>query len=99
STPDVEGQLSRSSDGRFLTLAGYNTASGSSTSASYQGVIARVDSAGTVAFTTTGSSAFSPASGTWIQGPTSNDGSRFWVAGANASGTTTPGSSSSINWS
>jgi hypothetical protein len=98
SIPDLEGHLSRSSDGRFLTLAGYSTASGSSTSASYQGVIARVDSSGTVDFTTTGSSTFSPASSTWIQGATSNDGSRFWVAGGNALGTTTPGSSSAINW-
>jgi hypothetical protein len=98
-TPDVEGHLSRSSDGRFLTLAGYNTPSGSSTNGLFQGVIARVDSSGNVDFTTTGSSTFSPFSSTWIQGATSNDGSRFWVAEANAFGTVTPGSSSAINWS
>jgi hypothetical protein len=90
-----EGYLSRSGNGRFLTLGGYNAASGSTTSANYTGVIARVDSSGAVSFTNP-SDTFNPNSGPQIQGVTSNDGTRFWVASDIAVSTTTAGSSGAL---
>lgn len=49
----VEGQLSRSSDGKYLILAGYAAAPGSkdissSSSATYNRVVGRIDAAGTI---------------------------------------------------
>jgi hypothetical protein len=95
SAVNTEGYLSRSDNRGFLTLGGYNTPSGSAANATYTGVIARVDSAGTVSFTTP-SDTFSPFNGPALNGVTSNDGTRFWVATDIAVGTTTAGSSAAL---
>jgi hypothetical protein len=77
-----EGSLSLSSDGRFLTLAGYATPPGLdsvATNAAVNRVAGRISAAGVVDTTTLlGSAAFTGAA---VRGATSADGSGFWVAG------------------
>ncbi|WP_424188191.1 ExeM/NucH family extracellular endonuclease [Actinokineospora sp. G85] len=78
-----EGALSLSQDGRYLTLAGYDTDPGtasvaSSTTASVNRVLARVDGEGGVDTTTAVTDAFS---GNNVRSATSADGTGFWAAG------------------
>lgn len=86
----VEGQLSRSSDGRYLILAGYAAAPGAkdistSSSATYNRVIGRIDAAGNIN-TATASTAFTAAA---VRGATSSDGSMLWVSSDSGIGYTT----------
>ena len=82
-----EGQLTRSADGRYLTLGGYDAAVGTASvgSSSTGGatpvlrVVARVGFNGVVDTTTT-TTAFS---GNQIRGVVSNDGGQFWATGGN----------------
>ncbi|MBL9007198.1 MAG: hypothetical protein JNJ46_23275 [Myxococcales bacterium] len=78
-----EGSLSRSADGRYLLLAGYDAAPGtaavaSTSSATVNRVIARVDASGGVD-TSTAADFFS---GNAIRSATSTDGRSLWAAGA-----------------
>ncbi len=80
-----DGMLALSGDGHFVTLAAYDAAVGttkiaSSTSATNNRVVARIDAAGNVNTTTTLSNAFS---GNNVRAAVTNDGSRFWLTGAN----------------
>jgi hypothetical protein len=85
-----EGGLTRSADGRYLVLQGYDadpgTASIAGTSATaVQRVIGRVDWNGNVDTTTgLGTTAYS---GNNIRGSASSDGSQFWAAGTSSSAT------------
>lgn len=76
----VEGQLSRSSDGKYLILAGYAAAPGSkdissSSSATYNRVVGRIDAAGTIN-TATASTGFTASA---VRGATSHDGTGLWI--------------------
>jgi predicted extracellular nuclease len=80
-----EGALTQSQDGRYLTLAGYDADAGTAavaslTTASVSRVVARVDGSGGVDTSTAVSDAFS---GNNVRGAATDDGSKFWVAGAN----------------
>ncbi|GAA2977402.1 hypothetical protein LV75_003909 [Actinokineospora diospyrosa] len=80
-----EGALARSADGRYLTLAGYDADPGlasvaSTNSAAVNRVVGRVDGSGTVDTTTTVTDTFSANN---VRGAATDDGSRFWVVGAN----------------
>ncbi|GLZ39725.1 hypothetical protein Acsp05_33490 [Actinokineospora sp. NBRC 105648] len=80
-----EGALTRSADGRYLTLAGYDADPGTAgvagtTSAAVNRVVARVDGQGTVDASTTITDTFSANN---VRGAATDDGSRFWVVGAN----------------
>jgi hypothetical protein len=77
-----------SSDGNYLTLAGYDAAPGTasvsaSASSMVNRIVARVDAAGNVDTTTRLNGAFDTAS---VTGAASVDGSAFWVSGNGASG-------------
>jgi hypothetical protein len=81
-----EGGLSLSSDGRYLTLIGYDSAVGSASStmfpASTNRVIARIDSAGNIDTTTVlANGEYSGTAGTNVRGVVSADGSSYYVAG------------------
>jgi hypothetical protein len=87
--------LSRSSDGRFLTLAGYDatlTARGVANTAStaVNRVVARVDGNGIVETTTTLTNAFT---GDNFRSAVTDDGSRFWLGG-----TSTPSGSGGVRF-
>ncbi|WP_018681814.1 ExeM/NucH family extracellular endonuclease [Actinokineospora enzanensis] len=80
-----EGALARSADGRYLTLAGYDADPGTAsvagtTAAAVNRVVARVDGNGTVDSSTAISDTFSANN---VRGAVTDDGSRFWVVGAN----------------
>ncbi|WP_253841975.1 ExeM/NucH family extracellular endonuclease [Actinokineospora globicatena] len=80
-----EGALARSADGRYLTIAGYDADPGTAsvagtTSAAVNRVVARVDGSGAVDTTTTVTDTFSANN---VRGAVTDDGSRFWVVGAN----------------
>lgn len=80
-----EGALRRSTDGRFLTLAGYATPPGtasvvSTTSASVNRVVARVAGDGSVDTTSSISNLYSANN---IRGAVTTDGSGFWTTGPN----------------
>jgi predicted extracellular nuclease len=80
-----EGGLSLSADGHFLSLAGYDADPGtasiaSTTTPATPRVVARVDGGGTVDTTTSVSDTFS---GNNVRGAVTDDGTRFWVVGAN----------------
>jgi hypothetical protein len=88
-----EGGLSRSADGRFVTLAGYAATTGVANIATTLNVVvatatnrvvARLDATGTVDASTLLFNAFS---GSNVRAATSVDGSSFWVSGT-SSGTT-----------
>ncbi len=88
-TSTAEGGLSRSADGRYLTLAGYAAAPGtasvkSTTTASTNRVVARIDATGAYDTSSRLTSAFS---GDSVRGATSSDGTGLWVSGT-SSGTT-----------
>jgi predicted extracellular nuclease len=76
-----EGALELSADGRFVTLAGYAAAVGTSSvvGTSVPRVVGRVDSSGAVNTSTALTDAYG---GNNIRGAVSDDGSRFWIAGA-----------------
>ncbi|GAB3895569.1 hypothetical protein GCM10029964_075660 [Kibdelosporangium lantanae] len=77
-----EGALVQSADGRYLTLAGYDADPGTAgvASGTASRVVARVDGSGTVDTSTAVTDAFS---GNNVRGAVTDDGSRFWVVGAN----------------
>lgn len=82
-TATSEGLLTRSTNGKYLVLTGYNAALGTSglsgtTSATVNRVIGRVDAAGVIDTTTALTDA---ASGNNVRSAASVDGSAFWVAG------------------
>ncbi len=82
-----EGGLSLSSDGRFVTLAGYAAPPGtanvaSSSAATINRVVGRVDAAGNIDTTTRLNNAFSGAN---VRAATTTNGSAFWITGAAAS--------------
>jgi hypothetical protein len=84
-----EGALRLSTNGRYLTLAGYGAAPGmaaiaASTSAVVPRVVARVDGNGVVDTTTRFTD--TSYSGNNIRGAVSDDGTRFWTAGTAAAG-------------
>ena len=72
------GGLTRSADGRYLSIAGYTTAVGGSAAASDARDVARINAVGTVDTSTTLGTAFTTQN---IRGAVTNDGSAFYVAG------------------
>ncbi|WP_436521258.1 DUF3616 domain-containing protein [Actinoplanes sp. HUAS TT8] len=74
------GALARSSDGRYVTLAGYSAVPGAAT-ASAPRVVARVDAAGSVDTSTTLGTSFTQEK---VRGAVTADGTRFWVTGHGA---------------
>jgi 2',3'-cyclic-nucleotide 2'-phosphodiesterase (5'-nucleotidase family) len=87
----AEGSLRRSTDGRYLTLAGYAAANLATTTGASR-VVGRVDVNGNID-TTTVVSGHSTAS---IRGAVTTDGSAFWVSGSvNGAQYVTLGSSTS----
>lgn len=87
-TASSEGDLSLSTDGRYLVLVGYNAnvAKASVSSGSDEAVIGRVDAAGTVN-TLTSLTRTKAYPGGSIRSACSVDGSAFWTAGAGNSTT------------
>src|SRR6476469_2753062 len=88
-TSTAEGQLTRSVDGRFLILAGYDAATGTAditntTATATNRVVGRVAADGTINTSTTINDAFGGTSTTTgsIRGAASVDGSSFWAAGS-----------------
>lgn len=86
----VEGQLSRSENGRYLIIAGYAANPGASNistsaSATYNRVVGRIDAAGNIN-TATASTAFS---GSAVRGATSTDGTNLWISSDAGIGITT----------
>jgi hypothetical protein len=87
-TKKGEGGLVVSSDGNYLTLAGYDAAPGTASVAAtatsaVNRIVARIDAVGNVDTTTRLNSAFDTAS---VGGAVSVDGSAFWVSGDGATG-------------
>src|ERR1043165_7760453 len=81
-TATSEGELTLSTDGRYLTAAGYDAAPGTSVTSSSSGtinrVIARVDAAGGVDTTTALNDA---STGSNPRGAVSTDGTNIWMDG------------------
>jgi uncharacterized protein len=80
-----EGLLTRSADGRYLLLGGYDAAPGTATiaattAAAVARVVARVDAAGAIDTTTTLGTAFSTGN---IRGVASTNGTDIWAVGSN----------------
>jgi hypothetical protein len=78
-----EGALTRSVDGQYLVIAGYNAAPGTagvagSASASVARVVGRIDAGGNIDTTTALTDAFT---GNNIRSATTIDGTSFWIAG------------------
>jgi hypothetical protein len=89
----VEGQLSRSADGRYLLIAGYAANPGvnnisTSSSTTYNRVVGRIDAAGNIN-TSTASAAYN---GQAVRGATSTDGNAIWISSDAGIGYTTLGS-------
>ncbi|MBL8680082.1 MAG: hypothetical protein JNK05_12985 [Myxococcales bacterium] len=87
-TATSEGALLRSTDGRFVTFAGYGTAPGlasvaSSASTMVPRVVARVAGAGTVDTRTTLGTAYT---GNNVRSAFTTDGSAFWIGGTGSPG-------------
>jgi hypothetical protein len=87
-TSKLEGGLVVSSNGNYVTLAGYDAAPGTaaisaSESSKVNRIVARVDAAGNIDTTTRLDSAFDTAS---VSGAVTVDGSAFWVSGNGAGG-------------
>ena len=83
-TATSEGLLTRSADGRYLVLTGYDASVGTATpntasSLTINRVIGRVDGNGTVDTSTTLGTAFNGGN---VRGATSLDGSSFWAVGS-----------------
>ncbi|APR79055.1 Xanthine/uracil/thiamine/ascorbate permease family protein [Minicystis rosea] len=88
-TATSEGGLSRSANGKYVTLAGYASAPGVASikgkpSATVNRVVARVDASYAIDTSTRLDSAFNTDN---VRGATSNDGSAFWVSGTGAGNT------------
>jgi hypothetical protein len=86
-TVTSEGSLKLSEDGNWLTLGGYASGVGipsvsSSSAASVNRVVARIDTHGAVDTTTTLGGAFS---GSNIRGAVSSDGTNIWASGTSSS--------------
>jgi hypothetical protein len=82
-TSASEGGLTRSVNGRYLSMGGYAAAAGvavvgSSSSATVSRVVARIDGAGTIDATTRFLQAFDGSS---IRGAVTADGAEFWASG------------------
>jgi hypothetical protein len=82
-TAATEGVLTASGDGKYVVLAGYAAAPGTAaisttTSATVNRVVGRVDVGGTVDTSTRMTNAFS---GDSVRGACSNDGTAFWTTG------------------
>ncbi len=80
--------LAVSSDGNYVTLAGYDAAPGTASvsateSSAINRIVARVDAAGNVDTTTRLNSAFTASS---VGGAVTVDGSTFWVSGSGTTG-------------
>ncbi len=78
-----EARLTRSVDGQYLVIAGYNAAPGTagvagSASASVARVVGRIDAGGNIDTTTALTDAFT---GNNIRSATTIDGTSFWIAG------------------
>ncbi len=89
----VEGQLSRSSNGKYLVVAGYAANPGTvnvstSVSMTINRVIGRIDAAGAINTAT----AFNAFSGSAVRGAASTDGTMLWVSSDLGIGYTTLGS-------
>lgn len=89
----VEGQLSRSANGKYLVVAGYAANPGTvnistSVSATYNRVIGRIDAAGAINTAT----AFDAFNGSGVRGAASTDGTMLWVSSDLGIGYTTLGS-------
>jgi VCBS repeat-containing protein len=87
-TATSEGLLTRSIDGQFLTLTGYNAAVGtasitSSASGTVNRVIGRVDNAGTIDTTTALGDAISGGN---PRSAVSTNGSDIWISGTSSGG-------------
>lgn len=85
SSATSEGFLTRSADGNYLTLGGYNAAPGTASitgtaSAAVNRVMGRVDANGAYDTSTAFSDAFSAAS---IRSVVSDNGTNFWATGGN----------------
>jgi len=83
-----EGALTRSVDGRYLVLTGYNADAGTvqvvgTSSSNVYRVVGRIDALGTVDTTTAMNDAYSANN---IRSATTVDGSGFWVAGSGGAG-------------
>ncbi|OJV89505.1 MAG: hypothetical protein BGO39_36680 [Chloroflexi bacterium 54-19] len=78
-----EGALTRSADGKYLSLVGYDAAPGtasvvSTASATTNRIVARVDGSGNIDTSTRISDAYT---GNNIRAAVTDDGSRFWTTG------------------
>ncbi len=87
-TATSEGSLTRSANGRFVTLAGYAAVPGTATVATSAAdvvprVVARVGADGSIDTSTTLGGTFSANN---VRGAVTVDGESFWVAGTAASG-------------
>ena len=85
-TSTVDANLSRSADGRYLLLTGYNTPPGTAslsgtTTATVNRVVGRIAASGAINTTTRITDAFSA---TTVRGAASVDGSSFYVVGGNS---------------
>lgn len=83
-----EGALTLSVDGRYLLMTGYNADAGtltvvSTSSATVNRVVGRIDAAGTIDTTTAMSDAYT---GNNIRSAASVDGTAFWVSGSGGTG-------------
>jgi hypothetical protein len=83
-TSTSEGQITRSTDGKFIVATGYAAAPGtasiaSSAAATYNRVVGRIAADGTIDTSTT----LTTFSGGSIRSAATTDGSNFWVSGAN----------------
>jgi Carboxypeptidase regulatory-like domain/Calx-beta domain len=84
-TGTTDCQITRSSDGRYLVITGYDAATGTASlgttaSATVNRVLGRIDSAGVINTTTGLNDAFT---GSAIRGAASSNGVDFWVIGGN----------------
>lgn len=83
----TEGGLSRSANGKYVTLGGYSMAVGTATPNTTTGTVAtrvagRIDAAGNIDTTTRfGTTQFSAGT---IRGVTSSTGAEFWASGSNS---------------
>lgn len=89
----VEGQLSRSADGKYLLIAGYAANPGinnisTSSSTTYNRVVGRIDAAGNIN-TATASAAYN---GQAVRGAASTDGNAIWISSDAGIGYVTLGS-------
>jgi hypothetical protein len=87
-TSTSEGALFRSTDGHYVTLAGYAAAPGTAsvaatTAAATNRIVGRIDASGTVDTSTRINNGFS---GSNVRGAASVDGTAFWVSGTAGSG-------------